>query len=146
MPTTDTVVLPAPGAQGFLRRHRGKLLLVGLLVAGVGVLALYTLVTLKFAYSSGERVGYVQKLSRKGWICRTWEGELAMSPVPGAPPQIFPFSIRDDALAERISQSEGKKVALHYEQKKGVPSKCFGETEYFITQVRILDSQPRPAR
>jgi hypothetical protein len=136
--STRSTALPAPAGTGFLRRHRVKLLLVAALVAVVGVLALYTLATLKFSYSSGERVGYVQKLSRKGWICPTWEGELAMSPVPGAPPQIFPFSIRDEALATRISQSEGKRVSLHYQQKKGVPSKCFGETEYFITDVRVV--------
>jgi hypothetical protein len=136
--STESTVLPAPAETGFLRRHRGKIVLLGVLAAVVGVLALYTLVTLKFSYSTGERVGYVQKLSRKGWICRTWEGELAMSPVPGAAPQIFPFSIRDDALAAQVSQSEGKKVALQYQQKKGVPSKCFGETDYFITAVRVV--------
>jgi hypothetical protein len=135
---TESTALPAPARTGFLRRHRVKLVLLAALVAVAGLLSLYTLVTLKFTYSSGERVGYVQKLSRKGWICRTWEGELAMSPVPGSPPQIFPFSVRDEALATQISQSEGKKVALQYEQKKGVPSKCFGETDYFITAVRTV--------
>src|SRR3954464_15331015 len=134
---TESTALPSPAGTGFLRRHRAKLLLLGVLVGLVALLSLYTLVTLKFAYSSGERVGYVQKLSRKGWICRTWEGELAMSPVRGSPPQIFPFSIRESGLATQISQSEGKKVALQYEQKKGVPTKCFGETEYFITAVRV---------
>jgi hypothetical protein len=137
---TESNVLPAPAGTGFLRRHRVKLLLMAVVVAVAGVLALYTVITLKFAYSSGERVGYVQKLSRKGWICRTWEGELAMSPVPGSPPQIFPFTVRDDALAAQISQSEGKRVSLHYEEKKGIPSKCFGETGYFITGVRVVSN------
>jgi hypothetical protein len=134
---TDSTALPAPRA-GFLGRHRVKVLLLAAVVVVGGLLALYTFATLKFAYSSGERVGYVQKLSRKGWICRTWEGELAMSPVPGSPPQIFTFSIPDEAVAKQVSASEGKRVALHYEQKKGVPSSCFGETDYFITGVRTV--------
>jgi hypothetical protein len=121
-----------------LRRYRALLVLLAVLAAGAGLLVLYTFAVLKFAYSSGERVGYVQKLSRKGWICRTWEGELAMSPVPGAQPQIFPFSLRDEALAARISQSEGKRVALRYEEKKGIPTSCFGDTPYFIKEVRVV--------
>jgi len=35
-------------------------------------------ITLQVVYSDGERVGYIQKISRKGWVCKTWEGELAM--------------------------------------------------------------------
>jgi hypothetical protein len=130
---------PAPAAPaGFFRRNRWKFILVGVLGTLGGLFALYTLATLKFSYSSGERIGYVQKLSKKGWICRTWEGELAMSPVPGAAPQIFDFSLRDDALAQRISQAEGKRVALEYQEKLGVPSRCFGETNYFIVGLRTL--------
>jgi hypothetical protein len=83
-------------------------------------------------------VGYVQKFSHKGWICRTWEGELAMSPVPGATPQIFPFTVRDDGVAKRITAAEGKKLALRYQEKRGLPSSCFGETNHFVTDVRIL--------
>ncbi|HEY0708371.1 MAG TPA: hypothetical protein VGG33_16310 [Polyangia bacterium] len=98
----------------------------------------YTAAVLAFSYSSGERVGYVQKMSKKGWVCRTWEGELAMSPVPGAVPQLFPFTVRDDAVAARITQSEGKRVSLTYEQKIGLPSSCFGETSYFVTDVRVV--------
>jgi hypothetical protein len=100
-------------------------------VAGLG--ALYTWVTLAFTYSEGERVGYVQKLSRKGWICPTWEGELAMVNIPGQPPQIFPFSVRSDEVAKVLQGVAGNRISLHYQQKKGVPSRCFGETEYFIT-------------
>lgn len=103
------------------------------LVVVVGIVALYTWVTLAFTYSEGERVGYVQKLSRKGWICPTWEGELAMVNIPGQPPQIFPFSVRSDEVANVLQQVAGSRVSLHYEQKKGVPSSCFGETEYFVT-------------
>lgn len=128
--------LPSEARSRFLRRNLGKLLLVGIPVAGLGVVGLYTLAALKFSYSTGERIGYVQKLSRKGWVCRTWEGELAMTPVPGAAPEKFPFTIRDDAVAARVRELEGKRVAVQYEQKKGVPTSCFGETDYFVTGVR----------
>jgi hypothetical protein len=126
-----------PGA-GFARRHLGKLIAIGLVVVVGGGLTLYTLFTLTFSYSSGERVGFVQKLSKRGWVCRTWEGELAMSPVPGAAPQIFAFSVPDEAVAQKVRTAEAKRVALVYEQKRGVPSSCFGETEYFVTDVRVV--------
>lgn len=113
-------------------------MLIGLIVVLGGGTALWTLITLSFSYSQGERVGYVQKISRKGWICRTWEGELAMNPVPGSPPQLFDFTVRDEAIAREVQASEGKKVALHYQEKRGVPTSCFGETSYFITAVRTL--------
>lgn len=123
---------------GFVRRHRWKLVLVAALVLAVGGVALYTMATLSFSYSTGERVGFVQKLSKKGWLCRTWEGELAMTPVPGAAPEKFAFTIPDEAVAAIVRQSEGKRVALQYEQKKGVPTSCFGETEYFVTGARVV--------
>jgi hypothetical protein len=126
---------PAPT---FLRRHRWKLVPLAVLAVGALVATLWTLATLKFSYSSGDRVGFVQKLSRKGWICRTWEGELFMNPVPGSAPEIFTFTIPDDAVAKKITALEGKKVALHYQEKRGVPSSCFGDTRFFITDVRAL--------
>ena len=98
----------------------------------------YTWLTLHIAYSIGERAGYVQKISKKGWLCKTWEGELAMTTVPGTAPQIFQFSVRNDATAHRIEQTSGQRVSLSYEQHKGVPSSCFGETEYFVTNVRLV--------
>jgi hypothetical protein len=128
----------AGAAPGFLRRNRGKLILVALPVVVLGVLALWTLAALAFSYSDGERVGFVQKLSKKGWVCRTWEGELAMNPVPGSPPQIFTFTVPDEAVAQRISQSEGKRVSLRYEEKKGIPSSCFGDSRYWIRDVRVV--------
>lgn len=120
------------------RRHRGKFLAIGFLGVVGTVAGLWTAITLNFSYSDGDRIGYVQKFSRKGWICRTWEGELAMTPVPGATPQIFTFTVPDDAVAKRVAAAEGKKVALHYKEKRGVPSSCFGDTGYFVTDVRLL--------
>ncbi|HVX96306.1 MAG TPA: hypothetical protein VHK47_15440 [Polyangia bacterium] len=129
---------PALPRPSFLRRHRVKLILFGLLASAVGGVALWIFATLKFAYSTGDRVGYVQKFSRKGWVCRTWEGELAMTPVPGSAPQMFEFTVPDPAVAKRLSEAEGKQVALHYEEKKGIPSSCFGDTHYFVTDIRVL--------
>lgn len=133
-------VVPAPpvAAPGFARRHRWKLILIGLVAVLVGAAALWTFVTLTFSYSDGDRIGYVQKFSHKGWVCRTWEGELAMTPVPGSAPEKFLFTVRDEAVAKRIQAAEGKKVSLHYEEKRGVPSSCFGDTHYFVTDVRAL--------
>jgi hypothetical protein len=102
------------------------------------VFAAWAWITLHFSYSKGERAGYVQKISQKGWVCKTWEGELAMSTFPGTAPQLFTFSVRDDAIARKIQDAAGQRVALSYEQHKGVPTACFGETEYFIVSVRAL--------
>jgi hypothetical protein len=109
-----------------------------LIILPLGLLAAWTAITLNVVYSTGERVGYVQKISKKGWTCKTWEGELAMINIPGSMPQIFSFSIRDDATARKVMDAAGQRVALTYEQHRGVPSSCFGETEYFITGVRAL--------
>jgi hypothetical protein len=109
-----------------------------LLILPAAIFAGWVAVTLHYSYSQGERAGYVQKLSKKGYVCKTWEGELAMVNVPGSTPQIFAFSIRDEAIAKQVMEAEGQRVALTYDQHQGVPTKCFGETEYYITGVRAL--------
>jgi hypothetical protein len=119
-----------------------RLLLIFLVI--VGLLAIgWVWITLHWAYSDGERAGYVQKLSRKGWLCKTWEGEIAMVTMPGAIPEKFEFSVRDEAVAQQINQLSGKRVVLHYRQYKFIPTSCFGETEYFIEAVReVKESAP----
>lgn len=107
-----------------------------LIVAGT---VLWTWATLSYDYSDGERAGYVQKFSRKGWICKTWEGELALVNLPGAMPEIFHFSVRDNAVAKRIQDVVGRRVALTYEQHIGVPTSCFGDTQYFVVDVRVVE-------
>jgi hypothetical protein len=111
----------------------------GLVAVAVLLAAGYIYGALHWVYSSGERVGYVQKLSHKGWLCKTWEGELTMAPIPGAIPEKFFFSVRDDALAQQINQGLGKKMSLSYEQHKGVPTACFGETEFYIVKAKYLE-------
>jgi hypothetical protein len=103
---------------------------------------LWIWLTLNWSYSEGERAGYIQKLSSKGWVCKTWEGEIAMVTMPGAIPEKFPFTVRDDAVAAKINALSGKRVVLSYQQHKFVPSSCFGETEYFVTAVREEFDQP----
>ena len=114
---------------------------IGFTVVLIAVLGFggWTWATLTYNYSDGERAGYVQKLSRKGWICKTWEGELALVNLPGAMPEIFYFSVRDDAVAKRIQQSVGKRVALSYEQHIGIPTTCFGDTQYFVVNIQLVE-------
>jgi hypothetical protein len=99
----------------------------------------FTWVTLHWSYSKGERAGYVQKLSKKGWLCKTWEGEMALVTMPGTVAEKFLFTIPDEAVAAKVNGIVGKRVALVYEQHKYVPSSCFGETEYFVTDVRVTE-------
>jgi lysophospholipid acyltransferase (LPLAT)-like uncharacterized protein len=99
--------------------------------------AAYVWLALTWSYSDGERAGYVQKFSRKGWICKTWEGELLLTPLPGVMPEKFEFTVRDDAVAALLSANAGKRVVLNYSQHKGVPGSCFGDSEYFIDKLTI---------
>ncbi|HEV8700701.1 MAG TPA: hypothetical protein VGV60_05460 [Candidatus Polarisedimenticolia bacterium] len=119
--------------------RRGILLIVLIAVLGFG---LYIWAALSYSYSDGERAGYVQKFSRKGWVCKTWEGELAMANLPGAMPQIFSFTVRDDAVAKQINADMGKRVVLHYEQHVGLPTSCFGDTDHFVTGSRVVEPGP----
>jgi hypothetical protein len=113
-----------------------------LIVAVFGIGALYALVVLNWNYSSGERAGWVQKFSRKGWVCKTWEGELSMVSMPGASPEKFLFTVRDEAIAAAVNKVMGQRVSLHYEQKVGVPTSCFGETEYWVDHVQVVNEIP----
>ncbi|PKN17598.1 MAG: hypothetical protein CVU71_15840 [Deltaproteobacteria bacterium HGW-Deltaproteobacteria-6] len=110
----------------------------GFITALILMGVLYVWLTLTWSFSEGERVGYIQKLSKSGWVCKTWEGEMAMVTMPGAIPDKFLFSIRDAQVADRVNKLAGKRVALIYEQHKGVPTSCFADTEYFIVDVRAV--------
>ena len=95
-----------------------------------------------WSYSSGDRAGWVQKLSNKGWLCKTWEGELALVSLPGSTAEKFLFTVHDDAVALAITKHIGKRVALHYEEKMGLPTSCFGDTRHFVTGVTAADEIP----
>ncbi len=108
-----------------------KFLIIPLLIVPL-LFAAYVWLAFQYSYSDGERAGFVQKLSRKGWLCKTWEGELTLVAVPGSMPEKFFFTVRDDALAAKLNSQMGQRVAVTYEQHKGLPGTCFGETEYFL--------------
>jgi hypothetical protein len=122
----------------FQLSKRAKWIIAAIVVVPVLVFAIYTWSALTFTYSKGERAGYVQKFSKKGWVCKTWEGELAMVSMPGTMSEKFLFTVRDDQVADYINSSLGKRVALSYEQHVGIPTSCFGETEYFVTAVKVV--------
>lgn len=119
--------------------QRGGVLSVLLIVVLVIVLVIvgYFLAAFNWAYSDGERAGIVQKFSRKGWVCKTWEGELAMSIVPGVTPTIWNFSVRDEKVAAEVSKVLGARAVLHYREHRGIPTSCFGETSFFVDGVRV---------
>src|ERR1700754_5065269 len=102
------------------------------------VIAAWTWFSLSFAYSEGDRAGTLQKFSKKGWVCKTYEGELALYVVGGVAPQIWYFSTRDPALAEKLSKAVGKKIQLRYEEHRGVPSSCFADTPYFASAFTVM--------
>ncbi|UCG96939.1 MAG: hypothetical protein JSW31_15315 [Burkholderiales bacterium] len=120
---------------------RRLLLLLGVPLIG-GLIALYLWGALNWNYSSGERAGWVQKFSKKGWICKTWEGELAMITMPGAAQEKFHFTVWDDAIARQINEAMGKRVSLHYDEKVGLPTSCFGETRHWVDRVTVVLDVP----
>lgn len=114
-----------------------------LVVAGL-LFAAYIWAMLNWSYSSGERAGWLQKLSDKGYLCKTWEGEMALVSLPGSMPEKFIFTVRDDRTAGKLNAVMGKRVSLHYEQHIWLPTSCFGETEYFVTDVKVIEDTPAP--
>lgn len=118
-----------------------RLVFLGVPLLG-GLLALYLWAALSWTYSTGERAGWVQKFSRKGWICKTWEGELAMINMPGAAQEKFFFTVWDQAVAAQINAAMGKRVSLHYDEKVGLPTSCFGETRHWVNKVTLVQDIP----
>lgn len=115
-------------------------LIFAAILAAIGLLfAAYVWLSLTWSYSEGQRAGYVQKFSKKGWICKTWEGELLLTTLPGVVPEKFEFTVRNEAVAQQISANMGKRMVLSYAQHKGVPGSCFGDTEYFIEKMIVSD-------
>jgi hypothetical protein len=132
---------PPPPPPHTPRRRWGwktKAIIVGAILAPILAVAIYVFVSYNWSFSDGERAGYVQKFSKRGWLCKTWEGELAMVSLPGAMPEKFLFTVRDDAVAQHVNQTLGQRVSLSYQQHKGLPTTCFGETEYFVFSVRPI--------
>ena len=126
---------------------------VGLPVLAAILFTAYAWIVLNWNYSEGERAGYVQKLSKKGWVCKTWEGELALVTMPGTVGEKFFFTVRNDAVAEQINRSIGRRVALVYDEHVGIPTSCFGDTRYYVSAVKVIEdptslapaSSPKPS-
>jgi hypothetical protein len=138
-PAGEAGTAPPPGPPR-RRRRWGLIAFLILIVIPITGFALYTWGALTFVYSRGERVGYVQKISKRGWLCKTWEGEIAMATMPGVAPQIWDFTVRSDSIARLLGAGGvGTRMALTYEQHKGLPTSCFGETEYFVVGVHPIE-------
>lgn len=133
---------PPPAPVAPRRRASTLKMIFWLLLVPIALIAVYFTVVMNWNYSAGERAGWVQKLSRKGWLCKTWEGEMAMVSMPGAIPEKFLFTVRDDTVAENINKVMGKRVTLHYEEKVGLPTSCFGDTRHFVNRVGQVDEIP----
>jgi len=120
------------------QRRRLSLVLIMLLVIPLLLFTLYVGLAFRWSYSDGERAGILQKFSRKGWVCKTHEGELAMSIVPGVTPTIWEFSVRNESVVPRLSAALGKRVVLHYTEHPGIPTSCFGHTRYYVDSVAVI--------
>jgi hypothetical protein len=133
-----TPAKPGSGPQSDWARKIRRFL-IALLITPVILFSLYTIIVLKWNYADGERTGYLQKLSRKGWICKTYEGELAMTTVPGTAPIIWEFSVWDEAVAKKMTSLLGKRIVVHYREYRNIPTDCFGATDYFVDGVTPAD-------
>ena len=122
--------------------QRAIAILLSLVAALVVIMGIYTWFALTWSYSEGTRAGYLQKFSKKGWLCKTWEGEILLSSMPGAIPERFTITVRDDSLVQKLQSTMGQRVEISYEQHKGVPTSCFGETEYFVSSVNTGPVSP----
>jgi hypothetical protein len=125
-----------PAIPQVVRRHPLIITVIVLIALPLLVFTLWAGVTLNYTYSSGERAGFLQKISKRGWLCKTWEGELQLSAIPGSQPEKFLFTTRSDSIAALLQKMNGQRVVLDYKQHVGVPGTCFGDTEYFVTGVR----------
>ena len=121
------------------RRRRWKLIAVAAVLVPVLLFSIYVGLTLSWSYSAGDRVGILQKFSSKGWVCKSWEGDLAMNTVPGVAPTIWNFTVRDDNVAKQVMASLGRRVGLRYAEHRGVPTSCFGDTPYYVDSVWVLN-------
>ena len=137
--------MPTPAPPSVRPRRSFKSWLLGSLLGAILLIVLYTMFMLWWSYSEGDRAGVLQKFSKRGWICKTHEGELAMYVVGGVAPQIWNFSARDEAVVEQLQQAVGQQVRLHYSEHRGLPTNCFGETDYFVTRVEVVGPPPLSA-
>jgi len=140
--TTPVAPAATPTPPARPPRRSFKSYLLGSLVGALVLIALYTWLMLSWAYSEGERAGVLQKFSKRGWICKTYEGELALYVVGGVAPEIWHFSARDGQVLDQLHAAVGQQVRLHYAEHRGLPTDCFGETDYFVERVEVVGAPP----
>ena len=141
--TSTTTGTPSPGTPP--RRRGVRTWFWGTLAVAVVLGALYTTLMLWYSYSEGDRAGVLQKFSHRGWICKTYEGELAQYVVGGVAPQIWHFSARDPAIVTQLREAVGRQVRIHYEEHRGLPTDCFGDTAYFAKSLEVMGPPPAAA-
>jgi hypothetical protein len=128
---------PRPSGKHSARRW----VLIGaaiVIIVPAALMAAWTAIALNWSYSEGNRAGYIQKFSHKGWLCKTWEGELQTANIPGSAPQVFLFTVHDDGVATQLTQLMGSRVTLSYKEHRGVPGSCFGDTNYYVTGAKVV--------
>jgi hypothetical protein len=144
------IEVPSSAARRRSRGGFGRWLLILLLILAAGA-GLWTWLTLAWAYAEGERAGVLQKFVRRGWVCKTQEGEIALYygggqyMGAGISPQLWDFSVRDKSVAASLNKAVGHRVQLHYTEHPGIPTPCFAETRFFVDRVTITDNEPAPA-
>jgi hypothetical protein len=120
------------------KRRRWPVVVATLIIVPLLLFAIYTFFVVSWSYSDGERAGTLQKFSRKGWMCKTYEGELALYVVGGVAPQIWYFTVRDESIVRQMNDAVGEKVQVHYTEHRGVPTNCFGDTPYWVDQIKVV--------
>jgi hypothetical protein len=141
---TETAAPVPPSAPARPPRRSFKSIFWSSVLGALLLIGLYTAFMLWWSYSEGERAGTLQKFSKRGWLCKTYEGELAMYIVGGMSPQIYNFSVRDKVVAEKLQKAVGQHMSLHYTEHRGIPTTCFGETSYFVDSFEILPDPNAP--
>jgi hypothetical protein len=135
-PEGETAESPRPPKPKTRWWHHWKMILSVMIATPIVALCIYTALALNWSYSQGDRAGILQKFSHKGWLCKTWEGTLLLPTPPGVAPVTWDFTVRSDSVAHLVNDMLGKQVVLSYQEHRGVPTDCFGDTQYFITGIR----------
>jgi len=121
--------------------HSGRKIIIIITLVIVVILSLFFLIA-NYTYSEGNRAGVVVKFSKKGYLLKTYEGELNMGGMGNLPNtaqqnMLWQFSVREQSVADTLMNLEGRKVSLHYKEIiKNMPWQ--GETEYFVDGVKLI--------
>lgn len=96
--------------------------------------ALFFTIAYYASYSDGDRTGELIKFSRKGYVFKTWEGEISQG-IAGA--QIFKFSVldNDEEVIETLKKYQGQYIKVTYVERY-TTFPWWGDTNYYITAVK----------